>query len=338
MIWIFAIIFLLLPTELVAMPSYPDPPSAPKRIAELLEIAQTDQERYDAILEAAKTLHIGVYTAAGDAIHSGGERGLNDFYVYEFELQAIAASLSVKKWWTIPEMAEELTAMGIKNEHKPVTGADLALLISTGTSKALADPENSFSITPLLVREEGLRQEESYDTSLSDLADSAKFNGFQKFLIFSDIAIGLNKKSRLVQARKRLQDVVYTSTMVSDSFSNASTAPLRQSQGRMGRIQPVGLCAFVGEEAWNGGDWFLTLIPVIEFVGRALKEYLDMEHAMLIGFLIDVQPTTGGGNQWVTHYGPADLDHVASRGTPGKRLQFQIGAQMLAEVKQSDIE
>src|SRR5690242_16068662 len=69
----------------------PSQASLAATLSRRVESASTAASRYQALLAVMKAFRIGVYTSAGRPVVRGAERTPRDFYVYDFELRALAA-------------------------------------------------------------------------------------------------------------------------------------------------------------------------------------------------------------------------------------------------------
>ncbi len=105
-----------------------------------------------------KALNVGVYTGKGEAILLGAERGPSDFYLYDFEVSAIAGALGRKETWSVSDLAAQLSDIGVQPGGKLLTLQDLQESLTSSAIESIQDPRNPLSLVHLLIRELGLRQ------------------------------------------------------------------------------------------------------------------------------------------------------------------------------------
>ena len=130
-----------------------DVPRPEQVLAARLYGAPTDEARYDALLKVMEVLRIGVYTSEGGEVQQGAERGPGDFYLYDFELRMMAASLGRgDNSWGVQQIADTLDQVGYREDGQPFTGDNLNQIIHDATNDSLATPEEESSLVPLLVR------------------------------------------------------------------------------------------------------------------------------------------------------------------------------------------
>ena len=150
-----------------------------KRLAMGVMAAPTDDARSRALIAVMKALHIGVYTPKGKAMVRGYERGPRDFYLYDFELQAMATAIGQKRFWSSADLAAAFAPLFSSGAQAPTAQTIEEALRSTSRA-AVNRPKDKRSLFPLLVRELGLRHATPYD-----LAGAANDHGAARRAGFS---------------------------------------------------------------------------------------------------------------------------------------------------------
>jgi hypothetical protein len=91
-----------------------------RQLAAALAAAKDDATWYSALLSIMTAIKLGVSTPPGKALVPGAPMGSHAFYLYDFELHGLAASLSVHSTGTLSELTASLTAGGITAGGKPL--------------------------------------------------------------------------------------------------------------------------------------------------------------------------------------------------------------------------
>jgi hypothetical protein len=157
------------------------PSSLAKLLAADLAKAPTDAQRYRAVLRVMQELRVPVFTAAGKQVVPGGKGLPARFNLYDFELRALAQSLT--QTTDVEGFARMLSSGG-----KHVTAAALTSALKTGTRAAVARPSSQASTVGLLVRELGLRHRPASDL-LRVPADRITLDPLQMLLVIADSAV-----------------------------------------------------------------------------------------------------------------------------------------------------
>ncbi len=138
--------------------------------------SRSSSARYKGILEVMRTLNIGVYTAAGEAVVSGAERGPSDFYLYDFEISALASALGRSLTWSLQDLAGQISLLLIEAGGEALAPDHVQTALATAAQEATQNASDPFSFLYLLIRELGLLQKPSYDLSADISADQIKLN------------------------------------------------------------------------------------------------------------------------------------------------------------------
>ncbi len=306
-----------------------DPAKLAKKLAKGVS-GRSSSARYKGIIEIMKALHIGVYTAAGEAVVSGAERGPSDFYLYDFEISALASALGRKLTWSLQDLVKHISALLIEAGGEAVAPDPVQAALATAAQKAAQNPADPFSLLYLLIRELGLLQKPSYDLSANVSADQIKFSALQYLLILSDTLVPLAPGAAQPGA-----------------FPDSESSPFDGGPPIAGGGNP---CEFLGE-----GDVKLLkdLALILEIpaptpnnpdgkVGDFLHLVafpLDAIHGWDVGLGIDVQETKAYRGKHHAHDGPKEAGHVSTYRDPGPggQVVFQIGVQNLIEHSENTV-
>ena len=277
-------------------------------LAKLVSNAPDDEARYDALLQVMGRLRIGVYTADGGEVHQGAERGPGDFYLYDFELRMMAASLGRKDTsWGVQEIADTLDQVGFREDGQPFTGDNLNQILHDATNDSLAMPEEESSLMPMLVRELGLRHETPYDLANDLDVNEAKFDGLQVTLILVGLTLPVIADEGPLETP--------ASTLIADSNGILTAQPV-----------PMLACSdFKGElqEGWTAIKYWTTAVKAIGDVAKKVVAYIDIVHGSVLAFSVRVRALD-------KVVGPTHYDHGS--GSPGENLKFQIEVRMLDDL------
>jgi hypothetical protein len=156
-----------------------------KKLAARVTSARTPAARYRALLAVMRALNVGVYTGAGRAIVRGAERSVRDFWLYDFDVRAVASALARGENLSVEDLGGQLAALGIARAGQPLPAADIGRIVVSGTRRARANPTGPRALLPLLARELGLRREPRYDLA-NGLPEAARFDWLQTLLLLAD--------------------------------------------------------------------------------------------------------------------------------------------------------
>jgi len=146
-------------------------------LARRVEGARTSTARYQALLAVMKAFRIGVYTSSGRALVRGAERNARDFYLYDFELRAIATALGQSTTTSRGDLATELDHAGVTVHGEPATASALQSAISSGIAEATRRPRRATSLAPLLFRDLGLGHAQG------------QIDPLQRMILLADLAV-----------------------------------------------------------------------------------------------------------------------------------------------------
>jgi len=266
-------------------------PSLPAQLARAVAQAPTDAARLDALADVMQTLRIGIYTADGMELGRGAERAPGDFYLYDFELDVLAASLAQGETWSLAEITQLLEQMGIFAEGVDLSPSEVHEVLREGMRSAHKYPSDPLSFIPLLVRELGLLQPSPYDLAADVPVESLRFDALQRWLIVADI----------------LLPVIWDKGPVAD----VSAAGMH--------LTAASRCADIGsvaQEGWSAGKWLLGLYSKAKLVTGPAVVGIDGLHGMLLAYSVEVRALE---HRLKTHYGHE---------TPGQEIHFRISVRM----------
>ncbi len=288
----------------------------PQVLAAWLYAAPNDEARYQALLKVMELLSIGVYTSQGGEVQQGAERGPGDFYLYDFELRMLAASLGRRDTaWGVQQIADTLDQVGYREDGQPFTADDLNQIIHDATVDSLATPDEASSLIPLLVRELGLRHETPYDLADELDVDEARFDALQMTLIL----VGLTLP---VIAEEGPLDTP-ASTLIAGSNGILTAQPL-------GVPSACGDFKDEGSDLWAPAKYFLTAVKAVGTIAKVATGFIDIGHGSVLAFSVQVKAIEDDSE------GPTHYDH--GPGDPGRNLNFRIEVRMLDDLGETLVE
>jgi hypothetical protein len=297
-----------------------------RTLAARIADAQSDPARQTALLQVMRALNIGVYTADGVAVLRGAERGPHDFYLYDFELGMMAASLGRHDAWSIADVTAALNEMGFRSDDKPLADEQFTSVLLAAAREADQTPADRLSLPLLLVRELGLRQPTAYDLLKEPKQDAVTFSALQKFLITIDIELPIVREAKIASGPSRL---------AAESNGVLQLKPVSQSSVCDSMV------ATVAKEGWGAGKLFITLTGVANIpvgtvgtagaagaAGATLNAaalaivIVDSIHGAMLAYSVKVQELP---EPRATHYG-----HEA----PGEEFRFRVSVAMLDQLEE----
>lgn len=272
-----------------------------RSLAEGVFQAQSEEDRYQALLSVMRAFNVGVYTQEGEPVLRGAERGEADFYLYEFQLRGMARSLGLGDLWSLEDVAIALDSAGLRHADAPVTADELWTALGSGLARAQQQPDERASLPGLLVI--ALDAVDPAAEAQAPSADDVRLDALQYWLLIADTTVPF------IAAEWPLGG--------SSTAAGRGLASLRPQQDPCTGI--------IGDSIHDG--WGL-LGSILKDVSPPLKKLLNTaagvlaaHQAALLAYSIEVkalEPQVGP-----THYGHE---------TPGKELQFRIQVTMLDDV------
>ncbi|MBI4455097.1 MAG: hypothetical protein HY644_04275 [Acidobacteria bacterium] len=291
--------------SLTSLPVAPRYESDPFRLADAVTQAPNSSDRYDALLDIMRALNVGVYTGKGEALARGAERGPADFYLYDFELSAMAGALGRKETWSASEIAGQLSNFGVQSSNNSLNAEKLQEVLTSAASESTQDPGNPLSLVLLLIRELGLRHTPPSDITATASTQQIQFDALQRMLIISDVM--------LPSVPRRTIDFSVKSLIASLN-------------------EPGDRCSFIGSTETSRFKLGKLLSKGLRTAARVGGTALEAVHNAYLGLVIDIQETKSSRNH-NTHLGPGGSGHSWTfGGPPGAPLHFEIGAQMLEDL------
>jgi hypothetical protein len=322
-----------------------------RKIAKALSQADTEAERRKALLGMLRGLGVGVYRPDGTRILRGGERGPNDFYLYDFELRTLATGMSRGDEWTLEEIANDLSSVFAGRDPQSggpavalITGAKLRELLRAGTQRALKSPAAPGSFAALLHRELGRTSKAPSDPTSATPDAELRFGPLQRWLMVADTLVPLVKKARPARPSA-------AGARTSPPMARAA-GPCEDLKTNFGSI-------------FKGGKWAISTYVLKQGLSqlkgqtrKALKRgaavaaiALDGIHGATIaagvavsGFDmsgpepgIETAPTSfvAATTAGQSHYGPPGAHPEAPDGTAGRQLRFKMRVRMLDDLPEA---
>jgi len=273
--------------------------SDPQALAENVYKAADADARYQALLLVMRALNIGVYEPqAGKAILRGAERGPNDFYLYDFELRALASALERGQTWDTAYLANFFNAAGFVAGDNPVDADTLRQALRAAVQSSAAAPDDPSSLVFLLVRELGLRHATPYDMLQEVPQEQLQFDALQTLLIEADVLVPVIREGVSMDRNGGAR-------LAANSSRHGLAAPALQPGPCENMTGLSGTSPFL--------KYGLGLIP-----GAAIPVLvLDMIHGEMLAYSVDVRAVSETQS---THYGHQ---------SPGAEMRFQIQVKML---------
>jgi len=160
------------------------PATDPGAAASAVRAAQTDEGRRDAILAMFAGMGIGVYRGDGAPVVAGAERSAADFWVYDFEVDALAASIGEGELVTLDDMASDLAAAGVTAGAAPIGGEGLSAAIRQAQDAASTAPSDPASYPMLAARTLGFDA-----ASATATPGTVRIDELTGFLILADLLL-----------------------------------------------------------------------------------------------------------------------------------------------------
>lgn len=159
---------------------------AMRQLAQSLEKAGTPAKREAALLAALQALGIGVYNGNGAQVQAGFEQGPDGIYLYDFEVQALAAQLGRGELGSFDGLAAALNLAGFTLGRQPLTGESLAKATAVGIAKLHGKAATPEAALGLLVRDLGLAR--GVDLASPQPSSKAILDQLQMLLLTIDLA------------------------------------------------------------------------------------------------------------------------------------------------------
>ncbi len=287
-----------------------------KSLANTLSNAHTQQARYNALLSIMSPLHVGIYTGDAKPLVVGYERGPEDFYLYDFELTAMASGFGKNATSTLETIADPVNA--ILESMNVDDGIDLEPLrqaLLADVQWATDNPKNVSSLAPLLNLELGLLSDPPYDMRNDVALENVKLNGLQRFLVFSSILAPLIEESPPTgMSLQNSRDLVESNGVVLD---DSLCEKLKGVKGQWPLVVTGGAAGL----GWLA-DKMKDKLKGAGGVAAAAALVLQMIHGQILAYSVNVSTPNEGLQE--THYGPPD--HFKNA---GKELNFKVKVEMI---------
>lgn len=157
-------------------------------LADKLAKASSEKEVADLMLEAFKTIHLGVYTADGRQIVAGSERSDRDFFLYDFEVRILAHAFFAHNVTNFDDESSMIGATLVRANQPESFVPVLKQQVGLRYQRAVEQPDRPMSFLILLV--DGLARRQVNPYSLNEVSSrSGKelyLDPMQSFLILLD--------------------------------------------------------------------------------------------------------------------------------------------------------
>jgi len=287
-------------------------PALAEELADRVTSARSNKSREQILLQVMDAVHLGVYAPEGQPVVRGAERGWGDFYLYDFEVQALGENLGRDQTYDLTTVAAILETAGLQINNKAPTAEDVLRALRLAIIDSRQNPEDPFSLVPLLIQEIGLQRKDSpYDLGQEQPVEQVHLDGLQVFLIIGDVLLPY------VYAIEPIEGPIDTSGMIGGGGLSAPRPVQTEDCGPFSEDEAD--IPYWGKTLIRMANLVSKLIPQLKAGGRVLGPlaagFVSIEaiHGVLLALGIEVkemEPRVGP-----THYG---------HGSPGKKLEFRI--------------
>ncbi len=208
----------------------------PYILADKLANAKSEEEVADLMLQAFKTIHLGVYTADGKQILAGSERNDKDFYLYDFEVRILAHAFFVHNVTNFDDESAGLGASILKLDHPQDFSTLFKQSIVMAYGQARAQPDNPSSFLLLLV--DGLARHQVRPYSL-------------------DQVVGMPSKDLYLDPLQSFLLELDTFVPPPGNTDDSWRGFLRTPWDEFGVVHAAGPCSEIKGDG-KGGDWGAT--------------------------------------------------------------------------------
>jgi len=196
-------------------------PATPNTLAKRIVHATSADKRYEALLAAMQQMHVGVMNGRGHRL--GGASTKNAFfYLYDFDLTALANSFKDGDRFSLDQVAAILGGLGEQEAGAAPSGAGLANIIVTGYTRVAAKPKAPDAFLAELFRQLG--RERGVDVTALD-PSKPELDGLQTWLILYDVLVPQVASSLNSGASSReLSGTVRANDVCDDNWSGNTSA------------------------------------------------------------------------------------------------------------------
>jgi hypothetical protein len=304
-----------------AEPRLPGAPEAPEAIATAWFAASSDEQRRDIVLDVLAALGLGVYTMEGTPILFGAEQGVDDPWLYDFEVALLATDPALARGLSVADLAMSLESILTDGSGSPFEAAALAELIASATSEALAEPEDPIGFPLRLARElelaasgRDLAAEVPLEEPLTSLAAVLiELDILMPFAAGDGAAVAASSEVYRPMAARRAQPSSWPRL-------SAAARPARMAQlcDRIG--------SWAGKKSWDIGKLGARVLKgsaiIASWTGPA-----QLIHARILGRVIEVR---GGSSNTDIHYVHPDEGGITDATF---WVQAWVNAELPAEVR-----
>lgn len=276
--------------------------AAAREFAAQLAAAGEEEAKVRVLLDICRWLNIGVYTGDLKPLVKGAERGVMDFYLYDFEVRTLARTLHQGYRWS----ALGIHAVLVENSLLPVTFPRTFFFddLVRGMRDALESPDEPQSAAALLVYELAKRHDPPWDFVEGFRVEQPQLDALQHFLILADILLPMTLRTRPPAAPNEKRALA-----------------TRVALAAYDETCPVFTDAEAAAAGWKLGKWLNRLNPNL-----AAKRAMQLEevlrqgvHGALLAYTFNARRASPELQS--THYWHGDI--------PGHPIDFRLQIEIL---------
>ena len=273
------------------------------------------EQTYRAQIDCLQAIGIGLYTADGTPILAGAERGLGDFYLYNFELGAL--SMMVRDPGQV-DATQLVAGLSFNSSSKYSDPATFYSGLVSAAAQAVKAPTDRSNFILLLIRELGLRAPVPYDLAAGPDMASVMFSPLQQWLFRMEFALPFLASQTPVQSSLYNAPESPTPSAMGTRMPQGRPMTRRKgaSPGRPKVQRPMDTPAVGVEWVAGGLSTALGLDPAkypitfqvngdVEALTAVTAAIIKAEHGYILSQLLEVKPS--GENPLLIKYG--DKDH-----------------------------
>jgi hypothetical protein len=291
------------------------------RLADRLAAARVEGDRQTAekaLLEMCRTIHLGIYTMAGEQVLSGAERNDQDFFLYDFQRKTLARSF-VNRNVTEMKAHNRLIAKLILKIGQ-VNQFDKAFreVLVQRYEDAAAEPDRPENFLPLLIDGLARHQVTPYSTGELTSRSTARLDvdDVQSFLIILDFFIPSPPPHRVVASN---WSDFFTTPAYAGSLCDEIAGKEEQGYWEGGSpLLPTVLGQLPGRAAETAAEAVGSVTDVLGILGDIL---------ILRGIQLEIQPSSG-------HF--FDLPHTKKKRSDKSLPTYKFTAVATFEVEISE--
>jgi hypothetical protein len=151
--------------------------------------AQDDAARRTAVLSVLRGVGIGVYTPDGDPVIAGAERADDDVWIYDFQADALAASVRDGDAIWLQDVAADLVELAASSGGETLDAADMVLAVSEAAAEVAADPSDPEGYALAVAMELARNGPFRTDLTAPPTEEPVILDGLSAFLVTVDLVL-----------------------------------------------------------------------------------------------------------------------------------------------------